>query len=242
MPSGLSNGSLGNTTRKPTASINSNQPHGAWLLRLWLDKKAAKKSCTVLGQKVSREWSDVKKRFLAMSVLVPIALVACPATPPVPQGTELILNGSFENGIVNWQTFAENNGIAEQGKQKYCAKTGDAYGALGGVGKNATLYARSFFKQNVLIPATGTTTLSYSLRIDTLEPDGSDKDTFTAFIDDSGIGKTIKTTNPRNVHTTYIYDLSAEKGKTITLKFEAFNNESLNTVFCLDDVSVKHSP
>jgi hypothetical protein len=181
-------------------------------------------------------------KFIAVLALAS-SLVACPTTPiePPTQGTELLNNGGFESGIVNWQNFTENNGIAEQGLQKYCAKTGNAYGALGGVGKNATSYARGFFKQDVLIPATGTTTLSYSVRVDTLEAAGSDKDTFTAFVDDSII-QIVRTSATRNVHTTYTRDLSDEKGKTITLKFEAFNNESLNTVFCLDDVSVKHVP
>jgi hypothetical protein len=180
------------------------------------------------------------KKYGLVMALLGFGLVACPTTPPEPQGTELINNGGFEDGIVNWQLFTENNGVAEQGLQKYCAKSGNAYGALGGVGQSNIKFARGFFKQIVQIPATGTSTLSYSLRIDTLEAAGSDKDTFAAYIDDSLIGKTVKTNAARDVHTAYTYDLSDYKGKTITLKFEAFNNESANTVFCLDDVSVKH--
>jgi hypothetical protein len=169
-------------------------------------------------------------------------LAACSSQPepePQPAGTELVKNGGFETGITSWTTFTENNAVAEQGRQKYCAKTGDAYGALGGVGKSAQAFARGFFTQKVSIPATGTSTLRYSVRIDTLEPSGSDKDTFTAFIDKSII-QTVRTSDARNVHTAYTKDLSDYKGKEIELKFENFNNESNNTVFCLDDVSVRH--
>jgi serine protease len=185
----------------------------------------------------------MKKHHIASLVVLTFALVACPATPePEPIGTELLTNGGFENGTSGWGVFTENNGVAEQGRQKYCAKTGDAYGALGGVGKSSTFFARAYFDRRVDIPATGTTTLRYSVRIDTLEAAGSDKDTFTASVDDSLVGTTIKTNRPRDVHTTYSVDLSDSKGKNIRLKFEAFNNESANTVFCLDDVSVKHIP
>jgi hypothetical protein len=181
-------------------------------------------------------------------IIFPVVLAAligaCSSQPepepqPEPAGTELVKNGGFETGITSWTPFTENNGVAEQGRQKYCAKTGDAYGTLGGVGKSAQAFARGYFTQKVSIPETGTSTLRYSVRIDTLEPSGSDKDTFSAFIDGSII-QTVRTSDARNVHTAYTKDLSDYKGREITLKFENFNNESNNTVFCLDDVSVRH--
>jgi hypothetical protein len=183
------------------------------------------------------------KKIATAALICLVLLSACnnQTEPPIPEppGTELVKNGGFETDVTGWTVFTENNGVAEQGRINYCIKSGTAYGALGGVGKSAQAFARAFFSQKVSIPATGTTTLRYNVHINTLEPAGSDKDTFTAFIDGSII-KTIRTNDPRDKHVLYTFDLSDYKGKDITVKFEGFNNESNNTVFCLDDISVKH--
>ncbi len=177
---------------------------------------------------------------LGLLITLALSLGACTSNTNPDVGQELIENGGFESNVQGWEKFDENQGIATTSNQSTCIKSGQASAALSGVPDTAN-YARAFLQQVIRIPATGTATLRYAVRINSLEPSGSDGDKLGVYIDGS-LTENIKTSKPRNVYDSYSRNLSDERGKDITLKFEVFNNKTLNTTFCLDDVSIRWVP
>jgi hypothetical protein len=97
--------------------------------------------------------------------------------------------------------------------------------------------------QSVAIPASATSaTLSFWIRIDTAETTTSTVyDTAKIQIVDGATTTTLATYSNLNQNTTYVqksFNVTAYKGKTVTVKFLGQEDSSLQTSFVIDDTSL----
>ncbi len=109
---------------------------------------------------------------------------------------------------------------------------------MGGNGRRATEYVQ----QSVAVPSSGTPRLSFWVRIDTSETTSSRAyDTMKVQVI-SGSTSTLATySNLTTTGGSYVqktFDLSAFKGKTVTVKWLMSEDRSLQTSFVVDDASV----
>lgn len=152
-------------------------------------------------------------------------------------GSELIVNGGFENGATGWSGTTGDIG-SWSGEPAF---EGSADAWLDGNGKSATetLY------QTVTIPSTATSaTLSFYLHIDTAETTTTTAyDKLTVAIQ-SSTGSTLKTLatysnlNKASGYQLRTFDVSAYKGKTVRVYFKGVEDSSLQTSFVIDKVSL----
>ena len=151
--------------------------------------------------------------------------------------TERILNGGFESGATSW---TQTTGVITSSTTQ-AAHSGSWKAWLGGKGVINTTYAY----QQVAIPGTATSaSLSFWLHIDTTETTTATAyDKLTVLVQNTS-GTTLATLatysnlnkNPGYIQKTF--DLSAYKGQTLRLKFNAVEDSSLKTSFVVDDVSL----
>jgi len=157
-------------------------------------------------------------------------------TSAPPPGSELITNGGFETSTTGW---AGNTGdIGAWTGEPAHAGTRCAW-----VQGNGTTTSENL-TQAITIPATATTaTLTFWLHIDTAETTTSTVyDTLKVQVINGTTTTTLATYSNLNKAAGYsqkTFDLSAFKGKTVTVKFLGNEDSSLQTSFVLDDVSVK---
>ncbi|WP_246005005.1 M4 family metallopeptidase [Nocardioides marmorisolisilvae] len=153
-------------------------------------------------------------------------------------GSQLLLNPGFESGAVNWTGTAgpitNNTGRP--------ARTGSWKMWLGGNGTTATENEA----QSVTIPASATSaTLTFWIRIDTSETTTSTAyDTAKVQIVNGSTTSTLATYSNLNKNSTYVqksFDVSAYKGKTISVKFLMNEDSSLQTSFVVDDTALNVS-
>ena len=158
------------------------------------------------------------------------------STPPPPSGN-LLLNPGFESGAASWtsnQTDTFETGTA--------ARSGSGFAGLNGWGKS-TSYT---LDQAVSIPSSVTgASLSFYLKTLTDETTTSSAyDTLKVQVISGGVTTTLATYSNLNQSTGYVLktlDLSAFKGKSVTLRFLGVEDSSLATYFYLDDTSVTTS-
>jgi Zn-dependent metalloprotease len=160
-------------------------------------------------------------------------LAGATTTPP-PSGN-LFKNPGFESGAVDW---SGTSGVITSSTSKP-ARTGSWKAWLGGYGATAT----ETLTQSVSVPATATTaSLSFWIRIDSAETTSSTVyDTVKVQVVDGGTTSTLATYSNLNRNSTYVqktFDLSAYKGKTVTVKFLMSEDSSLQTSFVVDDTAV----
>ncbi len=148
-------------------------------------------------------------------------------------GTNLLLNPGFESGAVNWTGTAgpitNNTGRP--------ARTGTWKLWLGGNGSAGT----ETINQSVAVPSTGTPTLSFWMRSDTSESGSTAYDTMKAQIVSGTTTTTLATYSNVGTNATYTqktFDLSAFKGKTVTVRFTDTEDSSLQTSWVIDDTSL----
>jgi Zn-dependent metalloprotease len=151
-------------------------------------------------------------------------------------GSETVTNGGFESGATGWS--GTTGDINTWSGEPAHAGTKDAW--ICGNGTTAT----ESLSQSITIPSTATSaTLTFWLHIDTAETTTSTAyDTFKVQVISGTTTTTLATYSNLNQNTGYVqktFDLSAYKGKTVTLKFLGSEDSSLQTSFVLDDVSVK---
>ena len=174
----------------------------------------------------------VEKAFTAISV--PAGTETCGGTTPPPTGSNLLLNPGFESGAVSW-TGTSGPITSNTGRP---ARTGSWKMWLGGNGSTST----ETEQQSVTIPSTATSaTLSFWIRIDTAESGSTAYDTAKAQIVDGSTTSTLATYSNANANSTYVqksFDLSAYKGKTVSVKFLMNEDSSLQTSFVVDDTAV----
>jgi Zn-dependent metalloprotease len=182
----------------------------------------------------SAQCKGIEAAFSGISV--PAGTAACGGgSEPPPTGSNLLLNPGFESGAVNWTGTAgpitNNTGRP--------ARTGTWKLWLQGNGRTTT----ENVSQSVAIPASATTaTLSFWIRIDTAETTTSTVyDTAKVQIVDGSTTTTLATYSNLNKNTTYTqksFNVTAYKGKTISVKFLGSEDSSLQTSFVIDDTSL----
>ncbi|MCX6401574.1 MAG: M4 family metallopeptidase [Propionibacteriales bacterium] len=147
----------------------------------------------------------------------------------------LLKNPGFESGFVDW-TGTSGPITNNAGRP---ARTGSWKMWLGGNGSTSTENEN----QSVSIPASATTaTLTFWIRIDSAETTGSTAyDTAKVQIVNGTTTSTLATYSNLNKSSSYVqktFDLSAYKGKTVTLKFLMNEDSSLQTSFVIDDTAI----
>ncbi|MGZ4747686.1 MAG: M4 family metallopeptidase [Oryzihumus sp.] len=153
-------------------------------------------------------------------------------------GANLLQNPGFESGNVSWTT---TSGVITNSTSA-TPRTGSWYGWLNGYGSASTDYAQ----QSVAIPSTATSaTLSFYLKVSSAETTTTSAyDTLKAQVIDGSTTTTLATYSNLNKGSSYVLkslDLSAYRGKTVTIKFLGTEDASLATSFFLDDTSVATS-
>ncbi|MDX6248241.1 MAG: hypothetical protein QOF10_1601 [Kribbellaceae bacterium] len=183
----------------------------------------------------SAECKGVEAAFSGISV--PAGAASCGGTPPPPPppGGNLLLNPGFESGAVNW-TGTSGPITNNTGRP---ARTGSWKLWLQGNGSTST----ENVGQSVAIPASATSaSLSFWIQIDTAETTTSTVyDTVKVQIVDGATTTTLATYSNLNKSTSYLqktFNLTAYKGKTVTVKFLGNEDSSLQTSFVVDDTSL----
>jgi Zn-dependent metalloprotease len=182
----------------------------------------------------SQTCKSVEAAFTAIAV--PAGAQTCGSTPP-PTGGNLLLNPGFESGAVSWTGTAgpitNNTGRP--------ARTGTWKLWLGGNGTTTT----ETVQQSVAIPATVTAaSLSFWLRSDTAESGSTAYDTMKVQIVDGATTTTLATYSNVGTNATYTqksFDVTAYKGRTISVKFLMNEDSTLQTSFVVDDTSLATS-
>ncbi|MFG2987817.1 M28 family peptidase [Streptomyces sp. NPDC048257] len=146
---------------------------------------------------------------------------------------QVVVNGGFESGATPWS--ATTGVITNQSGQ---APHGGSYKAwLNGYGSTHTDSA----SQTLTIPSgCSTYRLGFFLHIDTDEDENVVYDRFTVQVG----GQTLETLSNLNANSGYAeksYDLSQFAGQSVTLKFSGTEDQSLQTSFVVDDVTLQVS-
>ncbi|WP_458111545.1 S8 family peptidase [Arthrobacter sp. R1-13] len=161
-----------------------------------------------------------------------MGLLAGTGTPP-PSGN-LLLNPGFETGAVSWSS--DHTDTFESGAG---ARTGTGYAGLNGWGQSSS-YS---LDQPVAIPAGApSVSLSFHLNVQTDEGTGSTAyDTLKVQVISDGTTTTLGTYSNLNKSAGYVMkqlDVTAFKGKNVTIRFLGVEDSSLKTTFFLDDTAL----
>lgn len=182
----------------------------------------------------SQTCKSVEAAFTAIAV--PAGSATCGTTPP-PTGGNLLQNPGFESGAVNWTGTA--GPITNNASRP--ARTGTWKAWLGGNGSTST----ETVQQSVTIPSTVTAaTLSFWLRTDTAESGSTAYDTMKVQVVDGATTSTLATYSNVGTNATYTqksFNVTAYKGKTISVKFLLNEDSTLQTSFVVDDTSLATS-
>ena len=120
----------------------------------------------------------------------------------------------------------------------YAAHGGAAKAWLGGNGRRVS----ESLSQSVTIPANAKTpTLTYWSRVVTAETGSRAYDTFSLDVVDGTSTKRVASASNLDASSDYVrhtVDLSAYKGRSVTLRFSESEDADLATSFLVDDVSV----
>ena len=153
------------------------------------------------------------------------------STPP-PSGN-VLLNPGFESGAASWTS--NKSDTFESGSS---ARTGTGYAALNGWGQSTTYT----LDQKVTVPTgSGAGSLSFYLRILSNEGTTTAYDTLKVQVIDGATTTTLATYSNKDKGSSYVQrtlDMSAYKGKTVTVRFLGTEDYSYSTTFQLDDTSV----
>lgn len=190
----------------------------------------------------SAECLGVQRAFDA--VFVPAGVQTCVAVLPRP-GTEMLANPGFELGHTGWQG-SPTVIVVDQTAPSRSPRTGSWNAWLGGYQTEA----HEWIEQLVTLPAGATSIrLSYWMKSSTDEVDGQLHDQMQVVVYDGAHPNVLATsTNLTTVanYTQYSLDLTAFKGTTVTIRFEAHTDgapaaPSQQTSWILDDVSLSYN-
>jgi Zn-dependent metalloprotease len=187
------------------------------------------------------QFNAVKAAWNAVNVPAQSADPTCggTTTPPTnpPTGGNILGNPGFESGATTWTGTAgpitNNTGRP--------ARTGSWKLWLGGNGSSGT----ETVNQSVTVPSTATAaTLSYWIRTDTAESGSTAYDTMRVQVVDGSTATTLRSfsnVGTNATYTQYSHNLSAYKGKTVTIRFTMTEDSSLQTSFVVDDTALNVS-
>lgn len=152
--------------------------------------------------------------------------------------TQIFANPGFESGNVSW-TVASSGDITTS--TTYAPRTGSWYAWLGGWSSTHT----DTMYQTVTIPSTATTaTLTFYLRVTTAETTTTTAyDTLKVQVRNTSNSVLQQLVTLSNLSASCCYaqksfDVSAYRGQTVRIYFEAYNDASLQTSFLVDDTAL----
>jgi len=152
--------------------------------------------------------------------------------------TQLLANAGFESGNVSW-VAASSGDITSS--TSYAPRSGSWYAWLGGWATAHTDY----LYQTVTIPSTATTaTLSFYLRVATAETTTTTAyDTLKVQLRDTSNNVLVQLVSLSNLsasccYTQKSFDISAYKGRTLRVYFQADNDNGNQTSFLVDDAAL----
>ncbi|MFD4543797.1 M4 family metallopeptidase [Streptomyces bauhiniae] len=178
----------------------------------------------------SAQCAAVEKAWSGVAVAA--TSTACRTTAPPTGGSNALKNPGFESGATAWSTTA---GVITDSTDA-APFSGSYYAWLNGYGSAHT----DTLSQSVTVPSSGTPKLSYQLAIETAESGSAARDTLQTQIVSGGTTTTLATysnTTPGD-YTKRVLDLSAFKGRTVTIKFTGTENSTQATSFLIDDTAV----
>jgi zinc metalloprotease ZmpA len=184
------------------------------------------------------QFNAVKAAWNAVNVPAQTADPTCGGTTtPPPTGGNILGNPGFESGATTWTGTAgpitNNTGRP--------ARTGSWKLWLGGNGSAGT----ETVNQTVTVPSTATAaTLSYWIRTDTAESGSTAYDTRRVQVVDGSTATTLRSfsnVGTNATYTQYSHNLTAYKGKTVTIRFTMTEDSSLQTSFVVDDTALNVS-
>ncbi|MEU6082692.1 M4 family metallopeptidase [Streptomyces sp. NPDC047108] len=176
----------------------------------------------------STQCAAVEKAWSAVAV----AATATTCGTTTPGGSNLLKNPGFESGTANWTA---TNGVITNSADG-APFAGSYYAWLNGYGSAHT----DTLSQSVAVPSSGSPKLGFHLAIDTAETGSTAYDTLKAQVVSGSTTTTLATysnTSPSG-YTQRTLDLSAYKGKTVTIKFTGTEDGSKATSFLIDDTAV----
>ncbi|MFE9334849.1 M4 family metallopeptidase [Streptomyces sp. NPDC006925] len=192
-------------------------------------RSATIKAATDLYGASSAQCATVEKAWSAVSV-APTS-TTCSTTPS--NGSNLLSNPGFESGNTGWD--ASSNVITDDSDRS--ARSGRFYAWLNGYGSTHT----DTLSQTVSVPSTAQAPkLSFYLSISTEESGSTAYDTLKVRATAGSRTSTLagySNTSPSG-YTLRTLDLSAFKGKTVTIKFTGTEDGSAATHFLIDDTAV----
>jgi hypothetical protein len=152
--------------------------------------------------------------------------------------TQLLANPGFESGAVSW-VAASSGDITSSASRT--PRSGSWYAWLGGWSSTHT----DWMYQTVAIPSTATTaTLTFYLKVDTAETTTTTAyDTLKVQIRNTSNAVLSQLVTLSNLSASCCYaqksfDVSAFRGSTVRVYFEAFNDSALQTSFVIDDAAL----
>jgi N-acetyl-anhydromuramyl-L-alanine amidase AmpD len=152
--------------------------------------------------------------------------------------TQLFANAGFESGNVSWVAAASSDITTST---SYAPRTGSWYAWLGGWATAHTDY----LYQTVTIPSTATSaTLSFYLRVATAETTTTTAyDTLKVQLRDTANNVLTQLVSLSNLSASCCYaqksfDVSAYKGRTLRVYFQADNDNGNQTSFLVDDAAL----
>lgn len=172
---------------------------------------------------------------VAGATLLTVSLVSRPpqkAVPPVEVvTTELMLGGVSNARATNW-TFTGN---MRSPTPATCITTGTPHTSM-----TSAKTATKKYVESIDIPARGTTTLNYKVRIQSAESQASASDNLVVKVNATVI-HTLTAADSQATYTEYSHDLSALAGTRATTEFEWTFDNLVSSNFCIDDVFAVNS-
>ncbi|MDG4826999.1 S8 family serine peptidase [Asanoa sp. WMMD1127] len=148
---------------------------------------------------------------------------------------QVVGNPSLESGTTPWS--ANSGVIGAWASYGYPGHTGTRSAWLGGQGRTHTDYVQ----QSVTIPAACTSaTLRYWVRITTAENDGQVWDRLTVTMGSTTVGSATNL-DANSAYVEKVVDVTQFRGQTVTLRFNGAEDQSLQTSFVVDDVTINAS-
>lgn len=151
-------------------------------------------------------------------------------------GSQLLQNPGFESGATGW---SGTTGVISTATGSQSPRSGSRFAYFGGNGRSST----ENLTQTVTIPASAASaTLTFWVRITTAESTTSRAyDTLRVQVVDGGTTSTRATYSNLDKSSSYVQktvDLTAYKGRTISVRFLMNEDVSLQTTFATDDTAL----
>ncbi len=227
-----------NTATNTISGTSMATPHVAGVAALYLQGSPSASPATVSSAIVDGATAGVLTNVGSGSpnklLYSPLGSGGTTPPPPPPSGN-LLGNPGFESGNTTWSA---TSGVitTDTGRP---ARTGSWKAWMTGYGSSHT----DTLSQSVTIPSTASSaTLSFWMRIDSAETTSSTAyDRLSVQVVSGGTTSTLATYSNLNENTTYTqksFNLNAYRGKTVTIRFSATEDSSLQTSFVVDDTAV----